>query len=122
VPWLLAAAKGALPGDRAIEWEVGSAVTVVLASAGYPGEFERGKRIEGLDDAERVSGATVFHAGTRRGPSGGIETAGGRVLTVTGVGATLDAAARTAYDAAGRIRFDGVMFRRDIAEAARRKL
>jgi phosphoribosylamine--glycine ligase len=95
----------------------GAAVTVVLTSGGYPGSYETGVPITGLDDAARVEGATVFHAGTaRRGDT--VTTAGGRVLAVTGTGATIDEARRVAYAAAGRITFEGMTYRRDIAARA----
>ena len=92
-------------------------VTVVLASGGYPGSQTAGVPIEGLDDAGSIAGATVFHAGTvRRGDT--VATAGGRVLAVTGVGATIDEARATAYRAADRITFEGKTYRRDIAADA----
>ncbi|MBI3450724.1 MAG: phosphoribosylamine--glycine ligase [Acidobacteria bacterium] len=122
VPWLAAAAEGSLPLDRKIEWRPEPAVTVVVASGGYPGSYERGRRIDGLPEAGAVPGATVFHCGTKVGKMGEVETAGGRVLSVTAVGAGLDAAARTAYQAVARIRFEGMMFRRDIASAAVRRI
>lgn len=94
-----------------------AAVTVVLASGGYPGSHTAGVPIEGLDDAGAVAGARVFHAGTaRRGDT--VTTAGGRVLAVTGTGATIDEARATAYRAADRITFEGKTYRRDIAAAA----
>ncbi len=111
VPALMAAAEGKLAGTR-IEWRSEPSVCVVLASGGYPGAFETGKRIDGIDEAE-ASGAMVFHAGTRMG-AGGLETAGGRVLGVTARGDDLRDAIRNAYVAAKRIRFDGMHFRNDI--------
>jgi len=95
----------------------GSAVTVVLASGGYPGSYATGVPIEGLDDAAAVEAATVFHAGTqRRGDT--VTAAGGRVLAVTGTGATIDEARTVAYRAADRITFEGKTYRRDIAATA----
>ncbi len=92
-------------------------VTVVLASGGYPGSHTAGVPIEGLDDAGSIAGATVFHAGTaRRGDT--VATAGGRVLAVTGMGATIDEARATAYRAVDRITFEGMTYRRDIAADA----
>jgi phosphoribosylamine--glycine ligase len=111
VPVLLAAAEGDL-GSAKIEWRPGPSVCVVLASRGYPGSYETGKPISGIDDAE-AAGATVFHAGTRSGPSG-IETAGGRVLGVTAGGDNLKSAIARAYEATGHIHFEGMHFRRDI--------
>jgi phosphoribosylamine--glycine ligase len=110
-PLLLAAAEGKLAGAR-IEWRREPSVCVVLASGGYPGAFESGKRISGIEAAE-ATGATVFQAGTRRA-EGGLETSGGRVLGVTGRGEDLKDAIRNAYAAVKRIRFDGMHFRNDI--------
>jgi phosphoribosylamine--glycine ligase len=93
------------------------AVTLVLASRGYPESSSKGDVIRGLDDAALLDGVEVTHAGTAR--SGGeIVTAGGRVLNVTGLGATPAAARDRAYDAAGRISFDGMQMRTDIAARA----
>ena len=97
-----------------IEWERGPAVCVVLAAKGYPDAPRKGDVIDGLDDAATVPGAAIFHAGTTRDQRGRIVTAGGRVLNVTGQGATLDEARRCAYAAAERIRFDGKTLRTDI--------
>jgi phosphoribosylamine--glycine ligase len=94
-----------------------AAVTVVLASGGYPGPYTTGVPIEGLEDAAAIEGAAVFHAGTEsRGDT--VTTAGGRVLAVTGIGATIDEARTTAYSTADRIMFEGKTYRRDIAAAA----
>ncbi|MEZ5316468.1 MAG: phosphoribosylamine--glycine ligase [Vicinamibacterales bacterium] len=113
---LHAAATGALdPGD-AIRLD-GCAVGVVLASAGYPASPEVGRAIGGVAEAEAMPGTLVFHAGTRLG-DGGLLTAGGRVLTVVGRGATFADARRRAYDAAAAIRFEGMQFRRDIGVKA----
>lgn len=90
------------------------AVSVVLASGGYPGAYEKGKRIEGLERAQSGKGILIFHAGTRREDDGSLVTAGGRVLAVTGIGKTLRAARRKAYDAARDVTFDGMQMRRDI--------
>jgi len=121
VPWLVAAAEGALPTDRPIEWRREHSVTVVLASKGYPGAHDKGKTILGLDEAERDSNTIVFHSGTRRLPTGETRTAGGRILAVTGLGPTLEAAAANAYSSVARIRFDGMSYRTDIAASAIRK-
>jgi phosphoribosylamine---glycine ligase len=91
-----------------------AAVTVVLASGGYPGSSATGVAIEGLAEAEAVPGATVFHAGTERRDDT-VVTAGGRVLAVTGTGATIEEARAVAYGAADRISFEGKTYRRDIA-------
>ena len=117
VPLLDGAARGRLDPATSPEFE-GAAVCVVLASGGYPRAFETGRAISGLDAAEREPGVVVFHSGTRRaanGPAGAFETAGGRVLGVTARGVTVADARARAYAAAGRICFDGVHLRRDIA-------
>jgi phosphoribosylamine--glycine ligase len=110
-PVLLAAARGALR-EAQLQWNPGPSVCVVLASGGYPGAFDSGKPIYGIGAAE-ATGASVFQAGTRQG-SGGVETAGGRVLGVTASGADLAAAIDSAYAAAHLIRFDGMHYRTDI--------
>ncbi|MEX0651765.1 MAG: phosphoribosylglycinamide synthetase C domain-containing protein, partial [Actinomycetota bacterium] len=113
---LEAAATDALAGIK-VAMNDAAAVTVVLASGGYPGPHTTGVPIEGLGDAAAIAGATVFHAGTvRRGDT--VATAGGRVLAVTGTGATIDEARTTAYKAADRITFEGKTHRRDIAAGA----
>jgi phosphoribosylamine--glycine ligase len=106
-------------GDQKVALLDDAAVTVVLASAGYPESSTSGVAIEGLERAEGVPGATVFHAGTaRRGDT--VVTAGGRVLAVTGTGATIADARAVAYRAADQIAFDGKTYRRDIAASAAR--
>jgi phosphoribosylamine--glycine ligase len=95
-----------------------AAVTVVLASEGYPGTPRAGVPIEGLDTADLLPGVTVFHAGTAFDDEGRVVTAGGRVLAVTGVGSTLREARDRAYGGVAHIRFDGMQFRTDIAYAA----
>jgi phosphoribosylamine--glycine ligase len=97
-----------------IEWDKRAAVTVVLASAGYPDKCEIGKVISGLEDAAKMEGVEVFHAGTKLA-AGNIVTAGGRVLAVTALGETTASARERAYQAVARIRFDGCRYRRDIA-------
>jgi phosphoribosylamine---glycine ligase len=95
------------------EWDSRSAVCIVMASGGYPGNYESGKAIVGLEQVGQMDSVLVFHAGTR--PQGEqIITSGGRVLGVTAVGDTLLAAKRRAYDAVSKIEFDGSYFRRDI--------
>jgi len=116
VPVLAAAAGGDL-GDMRLEWHHGAALCVVLAAGGYPGPYEKGKTIEGLADAEAVDGAMVFHAGTRASEDG-YATNGGRVLGVTARGDTLKHAAAVAYEAAGRITWEGMRMRRDIGHRA----
>ncbi|HBZ68734.1 MAG TPA: phosphoribosylamine--glycine ligase [Deltaproteobacteria bacterium] len=114
VPLLDGAARGRLDPTSAPGF-AGAAVCVVLASGGYPREYETGKTILGIEDAERDPHVVVFHAGTRRGAGGQFVTAGGRVLGVTAKGDTVTDARDRAYAAASRIRFDGMHLRRDIA-------
>ena len=95
-----------------IAWKQGSAVTVVVASGGYPGAYELGKVITGIEKAEAL-GATVFHAGTKI-DSSQIVTDGGRVLNVTGVGENFEQALAQAYAGIECIHFEGMYYRRDI--------
>lgn len=95
-----------------IRWKKESAACIVLASGGYPGKYESGKLISGLEDAE-AAGATVYHAGTKKTDAGYV-TAGGRVLGVTALGDTLADAVHSAYAAAEKIHFEGAHMRRDI--------
>jgi phosphoribosylamine--glycine ligase len=99
--------------DARLQWTSDTAVTVVLASAGYPESSSRGDVITGLDAIP--PGVYVTHAGTARGADGDIVTAGGRVLSVTALGAGAAAARAGAYAAADMIQFDGRQLRRDIA-------
>ena len=96
-----------------IHWTEGASACVVLASGGYPGKFESGKRVEGLTAIEDIKGVKVLHAGTNL-EGQAIVTNGGRVLGVTAAAASLQAALATAYAAASRIHFDGMHYRRDI--------
>jgi phosphoribosylamine--glycine ligase len=95
------------------QWDSRSAVCIVMASGGYPGNYETGKTIVGLEQIDQMDDVIVFHAGTQRRENR-ILTSGGRVLGVTAVGDTLLAAKRRAYGAVGKIEFDGSYFRRDI--------
>ncbi len=110
-PALLAAAEGKLASAK-LDWRSGPSVCVVLASGGYPGDYQSGKRISGIEAAE-AKGATVFQAGTKMGPAG-LETAGGRVLGVTAGADDLKTAIDRAYEAVREIRFDGMHYRTDI--------
>jgi phosphoribosylamine--glycine ligase len=114
---LLASAAAGSLGDSP-NFDDGAAVTVVCAAEGYPREVRTGDRIEGLDAARAVPRAMVFCAGVGAGPDGALVTAGGRVLTVTGMGASLAAARETAYAAVARISWPGMHHRSDIAAAA----
>jgi phosphoribosylamine--glycine ligase len=100
-----------------VRWSSNSAVCVVAASAGYPGDYVTGKLIEGLDEAGAEDEVEVFHAGTRL-ENGQVYTDGGRVLGVTGLGDNLREAGDHSYRAIGRIHFDGMHYRRDIASRA----
>jgi phosphoribosylamine---glycine ligase len=102
------------------KWSQDASVCVVMSSGGYPGTFEVGKRIDGLDEAGSVSGVKVFHAGTSR-RDGAYYTSGGRVLGVTARAADLKTAVARAYEACGKIGFDGAHYRKDIAGRALRK-
>src|SRR5438128_881837 len=103
--------------NYSIEWDKRAAVTVVLASAGYPGTYETGKAISGLNEVAKLEDVQVFHAGTKI-VADQVVTAGGRVLAVTALGSTIAAARDRAYAAASRIRFEGCHYRRDIALSA----
>ena len=94
-------------------WKPGASVSVVMSSGGYPGPFETGKKIEGLEEAKAMPDVAVFHAGTRR-EGDSIVTSGGRVLGVTASGGSLEEAIRKAYAAVGKIHFEGAHFRTDI--------
>jgi len=113
---LLACAMGDL-GNAEAALRPGTCVTVVLASGGYPGAYETGFVIEGLDAAEGVEGATVFHSGTAE-RQGRVVTAGGRVLSVSATGASIAEARDRAYEASARLSFEGMRHRTDIAELA----
>jgi phosphoribosylamine---glycine ligase len=114
VPALLAAAQGDL-SRTTLAFDPRAAVGVVLAAPGYPGQVATGGAIAGLD-APRPDDVQVFHAGTVRGPDGGVVTSGGRVLTVCALGDGLDDAARRAYEAVDRIAFEGMQYRKDIGK------
>jgi phosphoribosylamine---glycine ligase len=117
LPLLEATINGKI-ANCAIEWDERAAVTVVLASGGYPDKYETGKAISGLDEAEKLDDVHIFHAGTQR-TNGGIVTSGGRVLAVTALGSTIEAARARAYEAVSRIHFENCHYRRDIALTAR---
>ena len=104
-------------GNYSIEWDQRPAVTVVLASKGYPNKYETEKVISGLDEAAKLENVQIFHAGTSR-VCNEIVTAGGRVMAVTALGSTIEAARARAYDAVSRIHFENCHYRRDIALTA----
>ena len=114
---LLATAQGRLD-EIELSWSSQWAVSVVLASGGYPGDYVMGKPISGIEDAQTLPGVTVYHAGTRHRDDGTLVTAGGRVLNVTALGPDFASARDRAYEAVGRINFDGMFYRRDIGARA----
>jgi len=118
VPFLVAAAKGKLESAGKIAWRREATACVVLAAEGYPGPYERGRVIEGIDEVERDPDVVVFHSGTTRDRDGRLTTSGGRVLSVCARGRSLSTALSKAREAAGGIRFEGKHFRRDIGKGA----
>src|ERR1700752_4892377 len=117
---LVEALEAAVEGrvsDGDFRWSPDASVCVVMASGGYPGTYAVGKRIDGLDLAGAVEGVKVFHAGTSK-RDGVYYTAGGRVLGVTARAADLQTAVARAYEACGKISFDGAHYRKDIAARA----
>lgn len=114
LPVLAACASGSVR-DTVVRFLPDPAVCVVMASAGYPGPYAKGLRIRGVEEASAMSRVTVFHAGTARDGSGSLVTAGGRVLGVTALGATIRDARDRAYRAVAAIRWEGEQHRGDIA-------
>jgi phosphoribosylamine--glycine ligase len=110
-------AAGKLRPEK-LKWKPGASACVVLASGGYPGKFESSKEVHGLEEAGEIPDVKVLHAGTRR-EGEKIVTNGGRVLGVTATGNSLEAALQKAYQAAGKIHFDGMHYRRDIGRHGR---
>lgn len=103
-----------------LSWRDEWAVAVVLTSAGYPGSYEKGKVITGVEDADALDGVTVYHAGTAVTDTGELVTSGGRVLAVTALGDTFEAARDLAYAACEKIDFEGKTLRHDIGLKALR--
>jgi phosphoribosylamine--glycine ligase len=120
VPILQQCANGML-GDTRLEWAKEPAVCVVLASRGYPDTPETGKDVTGLETLKDWSDVFVYHAATKR-EDGAVKTVGGRVLGVTALGANLESAIARAYEAIGRIQFEGMTYRRDIGARALARL
>lgn len=114
---MLAVAEG-LPEDVNLAWSDQWAVSVVLASEGYPGSYEKGKVILGVKDAESMNKVIVFHAGTALNSDGELITNGGRVLNVVGLGSTFEKARARAYEACEAINFEGKQLRSDIGKRA----
>ncbi len=106
--------EGRLSGIS-LNWQTGSAVTVVIASDGYPGYYEKGKVITGLEEVAKEKSVIAFHAGTKYNAQHHIVTSGGRVIGVTALDSTLAGAVSKVYQAVGKIHFDGAFFRTDIA-------
>jgi phosphoribosylamine--glycine ligase len=106
--------------EVALKWDPRPAVCVVMASGGYPGDYEKGKVIEGIAEAEALGDVVVFHAGTKQ-QEGQVVTNGGRVLGVTALGNDIAAAKARAYEAVDCISFDGAYCRRDISDKALRR-
>ncbi|MBN2057511.1 MAG: phosphoribosylamine--glycine ligase [Candidatus Saganbacteria bacterium] len=121
VPVLEAVVAGKLD-HRMVEWDERAAVCVVVAAGGYPGKYDKGMEITGLDKLDQQPGVFVFHAGTKLSASGQVATAGGRVLGVTALGDGIKFAIENAYRAVEFIRFKGQHFRKDIGKKALRRL
>jgi len=113
---LLAVCDGTLD-EVTLKWDPRPAVCVVMASGGYPGDYQKGKKITGLKEAQQLQDVIVFHAGTKE-EDGNIVTNGGRVLGVTALGKTIADAKARAYEAVDIIKFEGAYCRRDIADKA----
>ncbi len=116
---LKATAEGRLK-DVTVTWKDDASVCVVISSKGYPGKYEKGEKITGLDSFENDKNAVVFHAGTRM-KNGEIVTSGGRVLGVTALGQDIKTAKDNAYKAIEKIHFNGMHYRKDIADKAIKK-
>jgi phosphoribosylamine---glycine ligase len=117
---LLDALEGCVQGrlnETELRWKPGASACVVAASGGYPGSYTTGRRISGLQEAGKVSGVEIFHAGTSL-VDGEYLTSGGRVLAVTATAESLEAALHSAYKAMGKIHFEGMYYRRDIGHRA----
>jgi phosphoribosylamine--glycine ligase len=100
-----------------VEWKKDPAVCVVISSSGYPGPYRKGDPIQGIDEANKMAGVQVFHAGTAF-KDNSVVTSGGRVLGVTATGSDIAAAKKRAYDAVEKIHFEGMHYRKDIADRA----
>jgi len=116
IPLLQAMAEGRL-GSRQVEWDDRATVCVVMASGGYPGSYEKGKVISGLEEAAKVPATFIFHAGTAL-RDGKVVTNGGRVLGVTALGKEIGEAIAKAYEVVGKISWDGAHYRKDIGRKA----
>ncbi|WP_390620243.1 phosphoribosylamine--glycine ligase [Rubripirellula amarantea] len=115
---LCAAARGRLSEIDSLEWDERPSLCVVMASEGYPGSYESGRKITGLDAADAIDDVKVFHAGTKM-ENGNVVNAGGRVLGVTAMGDSISLAKLQAYKAVKEIRWPGAWCRKDISDKAR---
>lgn len=121
---MLATVEGNLSRIRNLKWDERACVTVVLAAKGYPGDYEKGKEILGINDAARMEDIVVFHAGTKASPVTSHQspvkyfTSGGRVLGVTGLGKNIKEAIANTYQAVEKINFEGMHYRKDIGRKA----
>jgi len=113
---LLAVCDGTLD-QITLEWDPRPAICVVMASGGYPGDYQKGVKITGLQEAKQIQDVVVFHAGTKE-ENGNIVTDGGRVLGVTALGESISDAKKKAYEAVDVIKFEGANYRKDIADKA----
>jgi phosphoribosylamine--glycine ligase len=118
LPFLMGSARGRFDEGAQLAWRREATAALVMTAEGYPGPFERGRPITGIEEAEATEGVFVFHAGTARGADGRLVTSGGRVLNVCARGRGLSQALRTAKEAAGKIHFEGAHYRQDIGHKA----
>ena len=118
LPFLMGSARGRFDEGAQLAWRREATAALVMTAEGYPGPFERGRPITGIEVAEAMEGVFVFHAGTARGADGRLVTAGGRVLNVCARGRGLSQVLRTTKDAAEKIHYDGAHYRRDIGHKA----
>ncbi|MBU4346833.1 MAG: phosphoribosylamine--glycine ligase [Candidatus Omnitrophica bacterium] len=114
---MLAVTESGLARLRSLSWDSRACICAVCASGGYPGDYEKGKEIFGLEEAEEMEDVVVFHAGTKR-LSDKYVTNGGRVLGVTGLGNSIKEAVNKTYQAVGKIHFEGMHYRKDIGNKA----
>jgi phosphoribosylamine--glycine ligase len=117
---LIAASEGRL-NEIQTDWHDQTALCVVMAANGYPGDYQKGSVIKGIDAANKVDNAKVYHAGTKLNDKGELTSYGGRVLGVTAMGSTAEEAQRTAYEAVDKIDWPGGFCRRDIGWRAIKK-
>jgi phosphoribosylamine--glycine ligase len=120
VPLLEAVVDGQLRGQT-IDWKPDASVCVVMTSKGYPGSYDQGTPIDGLEEAAAEPGVVIFHAGTRR-TNNRVLTGGGRVLDITGLGRDIQGAIATTYGAVKKIHWEGAHYRTDIGGRALAKV